>query len=41
MLGVCSCEKAKTKVAAEVKAVALTAAEADDKAQADLGFGFA
>ena len=38
MLGACSCGKAKSKVADEViKGVALTAAEADDKAQADLG----
>lgn len=41
MLGACSCGKAKSKVADEViKAVALTAAEADDKAQADLGLWF-
>lgn len=41
MLGACSCGKAKSKVAAEViKAVALTAAEADDKAHADLGLWF-
>ena len=37
MLGVCSCGKVKSKAADEVNAVALSAAGADDKAEADLG----
>lgn len=40
MLGVCSCGKAKSTVAAEIKAGALGAAVADDKAEADLGLWF-
>lgn len=40
MLGVCSCGKVKSKAADEVNAVALSAAGADDKAEADLGLWF-